>query len=205
MEKDELLTEEKVNEIDVMLRKLAMSRVANGHIKMEFEDVVSELWINVLKIIEKTGKIDFNYIAKASFNKMVDLTRYSMRREDTLYDNDTMSRILPDYVRNSELKFGKNNDAYVFTTSKPENADERIEVLDILNLFEKDSKEYKLVEAWMKILGIIEDENYENLPTKAFDGYIAVEVLGYSGSKSSGYSRCRQKVRNILIEAGYHL
>lgn len=204
MDKNELLTEEVVNELDGMLRKLAMKKIANGHLRMEFEDVVSELWINALKIIEKTGKVDFNYISQASFYKMVDLTRYNMRREATPYDNESLSRILPDNVRNSELKTGK-NDAYVFSTSKMENATERMEILDILNLFEKDSREYKLVEAWMRILGIIEDENYESLPSKAFDGYIAVEILGYAGSKSSGYSRCRQKVRDILRANGYEL
>jgi|GEM_PF-5231609 len=204
MNKKELLTPEIVNSLDIMLRKLAAMKINNGHLRMELEDVVSELWINALGIVERTGKVDFNYIAQASFNKMVDLTRHNIRTEATPYDNESMNHILPEELRNSKLHTGKDNDVYVFSTVKPESVTDRVELLDILNLFDKDSKEYKLVEAWMRILGIIDDGNYEDLPEKAYDGYIAVEVLGYAGSKSNGYARIRQKVRNALIEAGYY-
>lgn len=203
MNNKELLSEETVNALDTMLRKLASKKINNGHLRMDFEDTVSELWINALKIIEKTGKVDFNYIASASFYKMVDMTRHNIRTEATPYDNETLNRVLPEDLRNAQLHTDRKSDTYVFATCKPERADERLELFDILNLFEKDSKEYKLVETWMKILGIIDEGNYEELPTRAFDGYIAVEVLGYAGSKSSGYSKLRQKVRNILTEAGY--
>ena len=158
MNNKELLTEEAVNNIDAMLRRLASMKIKNGHLKMEFEDVVSELWINVLKTIERTGNTDLNYLASASFHKMVDLTRYNVLREATPYDNETMNRILPEELRNSKLYTDKSNDTYVFSTTKPEKVEEKAELLDILNLFEKDSKEYKFVYAWMRILGIIEDE-----------------------------------------------
>ena len=201
----ELLTEEVVNRLDGMLRKLATKKISEGHIIMDLEDVVSELWINALKIIEKHETVDFNYIAQASFYKMVDITRMNIRHEATPYDNDTMDRILPEELRNSKFNSDNSNDTYVFSTAKSERADERMELFDILNLFEKDSKEYKLVETWMRILGIIDDGNHEELPARTFDGYIAIEVLGYAGSKSSGYARVRNRVRETLLAAEYRI
>lgn len=205
MNNKDLLTEENVNRIDNMLRKLANMKINGGHLKMDLEDVVSELWINVLKIIEKTGNLDFNYIAKASLFKMVDLTRYNVAREATPYDTAMLERVAPEEFRNtSDGDTGHKYDTYVFTTCKPQSATERCDLLDILHLFKKDSNEYKFVEAWMRILGILEDVDCMELPERAFDGYIAVQVLGYAGSKSSGYARCRQKVRDALVKAGYY-
>lgn len=206
MNSKELLTEETVNRIDLMLRKLASMKINNGHLRMDFEDAVSELWINVLKIVERTGNVDLNYIASASFNKMVDLTRYNIRREATPYTNENLNQILPEEVRNSQMVTeGRRSDAYIFSTSSYEDVSKRLELVDILNLFEEGSNEYKFVEAWMRILGILEDIDHNELPEKAFDRYIAVDVLGYAGSNSSGYSRVRSRVRRILTEAGYRL
>ena len=58
----------------------------------------------------------------------------------------------------------------------------------------------------MDILGFNENvEHPENLPEKAYDRYIAVEVLHYAGSGSGGYMKLRRKVRERLIENGYKI
>lgn len=206
----ELLTAEAVAHLDSMLRRLAMKRIVNGHLKMDFEDVVSELWINTLGIIERTGKIDFNYIAKASFYKMVDLVRYNVNHEELLFEDSRLERCLPQEIRNTQPKTRESDqenhrDTYIFSTAKFETADEKMKAFEILELFEEGSKEYKYIEAQMKILGIIEVEDVTELPERVVDSWIATEVLGYAGCKSNGYLRLRNKVRQAIKDAGYNL
>lgn len=200
------MTEEVVNYLDTMLRKLAMKRIVNGHLKAEFEDVVSELWINALKIIEDRGEVDFNYIAKASMYKMVDIVRYNVNHESTAIPEDELDRIVPEQVRNAEPSSlgASRSKSYTYTSVKPQLADERVEVMAILDLFEKDSRERTYVETLMKIEGIIEVENPEELPDRAIDSFIA-DLLGYAGCKSNGYGRLKKRVREILTINGYVL
>lgn len=203
------LTEEEVNLLDSMIKKIVSKQINLGKIKCSFEDVVSELWINALQIIEKTQKLDYNYIAKASFYHMVDITRKSVRNECTSYENSFFNQLVS--IDESSKKSGS-KDSYsgeerhtysYFSSSSPESIEDRIVKDEILGLFEEGSKEYNYVKAWMRILGIVDEGNYDELPTKAFDGYIAVDVLGYAASKSNGYARLRDKVRQILIDNGY--
>ena len=84
-----------------------------------------------------------------------------------------------------------------------ESTESKQETLSILDLFEDGSKEKALVKAWMTILGIIDCDDPESLPEKAFDRYIAKDILGYAGSSSNGYMRLRNKVRETLIKNGY--
>jgi hypothetical protein len=208
MKNNSYLTEEEANRLDSMLHKIAYKK--KDTVKMDPEDVISELWINALMTINKKKEanpnwpIDFNYLAAASFKKIVDLVRLSIRKEITSIDVSTLDR--EDSSENASAAAVSSNHVYDLVAHQHiEAVDEKPELMDVLSFFEKGSREYQLVEAWMEILGIIETKNVESLPESAFDGYIATVVLGYSGSKSSGYARIRQKVREVLVMNGYRV
>ena len=202
-------TTEEAEGIDSLIRRIAWSK--RDTIKMNFEDVVSELWINALEIIEKKQEVDHNYIAAASFNKIVDLIRRNIRTEASCYNNEELDRCISidtlndsPSVRHQSSGSGNNVYTYCSNSSHMGRIEETVETLDILSLFDKDSKEYKFTKAWMELLGIIETKDVSSFPeTCAYDRYVAVTILGYASSSSNGYARLRNKVREILRQNGY--
>lgn len=199
------LTNKQVQEIDTMLKKIAFAN-RNKITSVPFEDVVSDLWVNAIGIIEKHGSVEMEYIATSSRYHIVDMIRKSMRREYLPYDpqmfgsmcsvEDRCSKTEDDNSGYVTYQYCSINDGYG-------SAEARQEILSILDLFEDGSKEKALVKAWMMILGIIDCDDPESLPEKAFDRYVAKDVLGYAGSSSNGYMRLRNKVRETLIKNGY--
>lgn len=201
-----LLDEEKTAYLDKMIRGIAWSK--RNTIMMDFEDVVSELWINALEIIEKRQEVNFDYIFKACKYKIVDLVRKNIRTAYLPYDNSEFERCIPIELRNECGNDGNSNQefhSYNYSTSKPISAEGYTEVMSMLDLFTEGTKEFKLVKSWMEILGIIEAEDLQKLPDSAYDRYIAVDILGYASSSSNGYAKLRNKVRDKLIKSGYKM
>jgi hypothetical protein len=196
------LTENESSELDQMIRRIAFKK--KNTIMMDPEDVISELWINSLMVIEKKRyadpewKLDYNYVAAACFKKIVDLVRQNIRKSSVPIDVSLLDR-----EDNSEKAEADSHVYDLVGSQHIDSVEESAEVRDMLSLFEENSKEYKLVKSWMEILGITEANDLSKLPESAFDGYIATVVLGYAGSKSSGYAKIRQKVRNTLVKNGY--
>lgn len=200
------LTQKQVTEIDTMLKKIAFAN-RNVITSVPLEDVVSDLWVNALGIIEKQGSVEMEYIATASKYHIVDMVRKSYRNEYLPYDPSMFGSMCSVEDRTSS-KAEDDNSGYVTyqycsITKGFESTESRQETLSILDLFEDGSKEKALVKAWMMILGIIDCDDPESLPAKAFDRYVAQDVLGYAGSSSNGYMRLRNKVRETLIKNGY--
>lgn len=201
--KNYVLTDEQVKELDKVIRRCVGSK--KDHIRMDFEDVVSELWIMALQIIEKKGALDYNYISASCFNRMVDLARYNYRKQVDSMTEDELDLCIPseERVRSTKTRMSSaERHSYQFSSVKNVSVEENIELLDMLNLFEEGTRERTYLEIWFKIQGVISSE--EELPEKAIDGYIA-EKLGYAGSKSCGYARCRLRVREALVAAGYRV
>ena len=206
---NELLTEEVVKELDKMIRKIAWTK--RNTVVIEFEELINELWLKALDVIEKKGEVDFNYIAKACFYGIVDIVRKNVKNESFPCTNQTFDHCITrdQYHETSSDKAASMVYEYSSVNGKRfENAVERIELEDILNLFdpEDEEKERLYVKTWMDILGFNENlEHPENLPERAYDRYIAVEVLHYAGSGSGGYMKLRNRVREKLIANGYKL
>lgn len=207
VEAKELLTDEVVKELDTMIRKIAMKK--RNTVRIEFDDLVNELWLKALDVIEKKGEIDYNYIAKACFYGIVDIVRKNVKDESFPCPNAKFDFCIP--RDQYEAKSGDKESSNIYDYSsingrRFEEAAERIELEDILNLFDpKDEEKERLyVKTWMDILGLSRNvEHPENLPEKAYDRYIAVEILHYAGSGSGGYMKLRNRVREKLIANGY--
>ena len=204
----ELLTDEVVTRLDEMIRKIAMRK--RNTVVIEYDELVNELWVKALDVIEKRGEIDYNYIAKACFFGIVDIVRRNVKDESFPCTNQTFDQFI---TRDQKQEQNGDHSSAVYTYSsinenRFQDAEQRIIIEDILNLFnpESEQKERAYVKAWMDILGLNESiECPENLPEKAYDRYIAVEVLHYAGSGSGGYMKLRRKVREKLADAGYKL
>ena len=206
---NELLTDEVVKELDTMIKRIAWKK--KDTVVIEFNDLVNELWLKALDVIEKKGEVDFNYIAKACFYGIVDIVRKNVKNESFPCTNQTFDQCITreQYHETSSDKTASMVYDYSSVNGKRfENAIERIELEDILNLFdpEDEEKERLYVKTWMDILGFNENlEHPENLPERAYDRYIAVEVLHYAGSGSGGYMKLRNRVREKLIANGYRI
>lgn len=206
---EQLLTKEVTEELDKMIRRIAYSK--KNTIMMETEDVVAELWIKCLEIINKKGEIDYNYLASACFHGIVDLVRKSVKEEHLPYDNSEFDRCVSIDQYYSSSGEASETHVYVYASTvnhkRFQKAEERMEVEEILSLFDEENeiKERIFIETWMKILGIKETEDVSDLPEKAYDKYIAVDLLGYASSGSCGYGRLKKRVREKLIANGYKL
>lgn len=203
------LNDEVVKELDSMIRRIVYSK--KNTIMMDPEEVISELWIKCLEIINKKGEIDYNYLASACFHGIVDLVRKNVKDDHLPYDNHQFDRCV-----SIEQYYSSSNDVsetqvYVYASTvnhkRFQQAEEKLEVEDILKLFdgEDEEKERTFIETWMQILGIEEIEDESVLPESAFDRFIAVEKLGYASSGSCGYGRLKKRVREKLIANGYKL
>lgn len=206
---EQLLTKEVTEELDKMIRRIAYSK--KNTIMMETEDVVAELWIKCLEIINKKGEIDYNYLASACFHGIVDLVRKSVKEEHLTYNNSEFDRCVSIDQYYSFSGEASETHVYVYASTvnhkRFQEAEERMEVEEILSLFDEENeiKERIFIETWMKILGIKETEDVSDLPEKAYDKYIAVDLLGYASSGSCGYGRLKKRVREKLIANGYKL
>ena len=202
-----ILSAETTKELDGMIRRIVYSK--KNTFVSDPEDVVGELWVKCLEIINKQNKIDYNYLASACFYGIVDIVRKSVKEDHIPYDISGFDRCISvDQLH--QTSGDSETNAYTYASVNPnrfEEAQDKIEVEEILNLFSEkgEEKEKIYVETWMQILGIKEIENVDDLPDKAYDRYIAVEKLGYASSGSSGYGRLKKRVREKLIENGYKL
>lgn len=206
---NELLTDEVVKRLDEMIHKIAWKK--RNTVVIEFDELINELWLKALEVIEKKGEVDFNYIAKACFYAIVDIVRKNVKDESFPCANQTFDYCVTREQYHETSSDHTNNMVYEYSSvngKRFEEATEKIELEDIINLFDpKDEEKERLyVKTWMDILGFNENvEHPENLPEKAYDRYIAVEVLHYAGSGSGGYMKLRRKVRERLIENGYKI
>lgn len=203
-----ILNEVTTKELDTFLRKIAFNK--KNVVMIDTEDLVQEFWLTALETIERLGRIDYGYISKACNNKTVNIVRSNVNKFDYLpFDNSEFERCIDASFRSGK-RSGSSEDAeshtYTFISNSGfETPEERIDLEEILNLFdeETEARERMLINAWMEILGIKEVDDCTKLPESKEDAYIAVEVLGYSGSKSNGYARLRNKVLHKLMENGY--
>lgn len=198
--------EKTTKELDAMIKRIAYSR--KDTYMMDPEDVVTECWIKCLEVIDQTKRVDYGLLSIVCFRHIVNMIRESIKKQHMPTDIRMFDRCVT-----QEQKQSMSADSNEFTTydycsiQRQKSVGEDLEVKEILEMFdsETEQKERKFVETWMEVLGIKESENPEKLPEKAYDRYIAVDVLGYSSSSSCGYARLRLKVRERLIECGYKI
>ena len=206
----ELLTPEVVTELDAMIHKLAYKK--KDTVMIDFEDLVNTLWVKALDVIEKKGEVDFNYIARACLFGIVDIVRQNVKSNSaTQYSNEFFDQCITREQFQSASADHHEGNVYDYSSvsqNRFHRPEEKVELEDILNLFdsEDEEKERQYIKTWMDILGFNENiENPELLPNKAYDRFIAVEILHYAGSSSGGYAKLKNRVKAKLIANGYHL
>lgn len=193
------MTNEQVSNLIAMIGKLVNKK--SHTFVADPDDVKSELLINALQIIEKKGKVDFNYIYKASCYKLVDMIRKSVRQDHISIDVSSFER----FDDSDATPDGESRIESFILQSQFDGYDdpaENVELQEILNLFPKNSQEYAVVEAHYKLAGLIEGEATLD-EVKKIDKYIAIEILGYKSSSSMGYTRVRRNVREAIYKYLY--
>lgn len=206
------LTESQTLEIDKTLRGIACRKqLSYEHFpQLKVEDVVQELWISTLDLINKHGRVDMPLIARAAYQKVVDLVRHEIARPVILIDQSRFEYNGDESAVDSDSSF-----SYVDTEFNKRSiveADQYTELNEILNLFEKGSKAEKLLKLVAQyfcnvddVRGQAEDEDYEELKVRQ-DNYFwnwVAKKIGYANSSSSGFQKVRWQVRWGLKEAGY--
>lgn len=194
------LSDEEVKALDTMIRKLVYKKKGAGKIpfQMSVEDVVSEMWITAMEVINKKGSVEMNLIAIACLCRLVDLTRAYVRRPCVAIDPSRFSYLLGE-EDSIEHKVDGSRAVGELLTSKLEQPGENLPLDDILNLFEKDSKEYKFVKLMIGASGA-RVESPEDAPDScAVDGFVAMK-MGYASVSSNGYKRVRSRVRETIRE-----
>ena len=188
------ITEEQTTNLMNMIGKL-VTRKSHTFVD-DPEDVKMELLLNALKIIKKSGKVDYNYIYKASCYKLVDMIRSSVRRDHISIDISSFERYDDDDAspesKVEDFVTSINFDGY-------DDPIENIELNEILNLFPEGSQERMVVDAHFKLAGLIKGEADLD-DVRKIDKYIAIDILGYASSSSMGYVRVRSNVRNAIAK-----
>ena len=198
--------EKTTRELDAMIKRIAYGR-KNTYIA-DPEDVIAECWIACLEVIEKNHSVDYGLLSIVCIRKIADIVRKSIAKEHMPTDIRMFDRCITQEQKQSMSAYSNEFTTYSYCSIQRQKAvEEDLEVNEILEMFDAktEEKERKFVESWMKILGIKEAQKDEVIPDKAYDRFIAVDVLGYAGSSSCGYARLRLKVRKKLIANGYRV
>ena len=205
------LTNEQTLAIDNMLRKIAMKKryqYETFSSRLEFEDILQELWIKALEIIERQQRVDMNLIAKAAYDKVVDLVRAQIRRPSVSIDTMSLEWNGDDSKdNNSEYTYMCGLEGFSSKITSPDEAAESSDAINrMLDLFDKDSKERKMLEILIKINCDLEDVDASEFSDLygygRCDSWIA-KKLGWAGSGSSSYQKCRNRLQAKLVEAGF--
>lgn len=206
-----LLTNEQTLAIDEMLRKIAMKKRYQYETlssRLEFEDILQELWVKALEIIDRLQRVDMNLIAKAAYDKIVDLVRAQIRRPSVGIDPSSLEWNGDDSKdNNSEYTYLCGLEGFSSKIISPDEAAESSDAINrMLELFEENSKERRMLELLIKI-----NIDIENTDPNEFadlygygrcDSWIA-KKLGWAGSGSSSYQKCRNRLQAKLVEAGF--
>ena len=207
------LSEQETLAIDALIRKIAAKKfhTYQTNSNLSFEDVVQELWLKALEVCEEKQRCDLPLIAKCCYDKLVDLIRAAIRRPSTSVDPMRFE------YNGEEGEVSSDSDyAYISTefntNSKFLSAESYSEFLDIINIFEKGTREREYIElvACYFCGAEFDRAKYEDFSDcigrqdNYFNSWIA-KKLGFVGATSRGYQMVRWAVRNKLTELGYNL
>ena len=182
MAKEMVLTNEQVERINELIWKIVWKKKKAGKFVDDVEDAHAECWVAVMEAIQRKGEVDYNYLASTCFNRLVDMVRKSVKNQFSTMDVSMFERIADSESRSNGT--AKNSDSdydtYEILTSRQERVEEHAELMGILDLFEGE------------------------VPDRAIDNWVA-KILGYASSKSGGYAKLRDRVRNVIVAAGYYI
>ena len=207
MAKEMILTDEQTERLDSMIWKIVWKKKKDGSYSNDVEDMHAECWIAAMEAIQKKGELDFNYVASACMYRIVDVVRKNVRQQFTTIDIQQFDRMVDSDSRCDGMAKDSQSDfdTYDFVCARQEKVEEHIELMSLLDLFKdrEDPREGKYVELHMIAHGIINSNEYGEVPERAIDNWVA-KNLGYAASKSGGYAKLRDRVRNVIVAAGYY-
>lgn len=212
------MTNSEALKVDSMLRKIARKKFHQFETlssRVDYEDVVQELWLKALDIFSRYPEMSFEdkrkMIAKASFDKIVDIVRYEARRPSISIDPSRFDR--EDERDSGESKSENNSKRYIDldTRSRIDSQLDVVEVKEILDLFEEGSKQRRYIELMISYFCDLDseffnsNEDYSSMEggqSNNWNSWVARQ-LGFGGASSSGYQRIRYSVRAKLAQSGY--
>lgn len=197
---------------------------------LDFDDLKNELWYKALKVLEKTGDYNLDYVAVSCYNYATDLYRKAERKlsrfvssdvKDYLYSRDGFFDFYDGSFDENDIptptstnRFNKEahlmNMGSKFLSENNEDYSSSVIINDILKLFSRDSKEYMFVRLLALYFDIPLSDNerdgwrFEDFFSRDRYENSMAKALGFANDTSSGYRSLRARVRNTLTEHGFH-
>lgn len=205
------ISEKEAIAIDDMLRKIAMKKRSQWETlssRLDFNDIVQELWINAMDVIDKKGRVDMDLIAHASFQKLVDLIRKEIRRPSISIDESTLEWT-GDRESGAAHSYESSEAEGIY--SKLISPSEFSEIREMLSLFEEGSKHRKFLELAISYFTPeastlkFEEVDFSEMKDSQdnyWTSWIAHQ-LGYANACSGGFQKVRNQVQAKLAQCGY--
>ena len=202
------LSKSDFEQLNGMIRGISLKY--KGWYGCTFDDIYELCWEKALTIIHNGG-YDFDLICQCCYNGVSDLMKSLRRRQDKQFscDTDIMDTAL--YGGSSESEYHEDepvslgvlrwnpdfNSTYEIGKVNQGNVDFR----ELLNLFEKGSKEWK----WLYLVAIrmgcieVSTEVYDRLFTNKHSIDFEVSaLLGYKHQSYTGYRRIKKRVQETV-------
>lgn len=174
---------DRLNELTPIVKGIAY-RNAYKFTRFDVEDLIQEIWINVLKEESKhIEPLDLNLVAVIGFRTISRLLRYEKIR----------SNVIPveDPVEFNPQTYNENEDVL----------DDQLLLKKLFQLYPQDTKEgtylrYLATKANIADFGFRPNSTYKDGFT---DGELA-KILGYTGTHHSGYQKLKKEIKQILLD-----
>lgn len=183
-------SEERFEVVNDIITGISRRKADKFFNRLTSEDIAQELWIVIIEKEKSLGKeLDLDLIAKICYDEINGMIRKSLRQKRANKMTDASYEELEEMGYEFPID-GRSND--------PADCNSLI-IRDIINLFEVGSKERYYLEYWatsVDILnaGITGDGKYQD----GFTEKDLADKLGYASSRSGGFIRLRNKVRESV-------
>ena len=186
---EQTLKPEQFEALDDMIYKICLKKKRRYEdCKIDFDDAYQEAWVKALQVIDDCGgDVNLSLIASCIYNKIEDLCRYQFRRINQVPVDQADLENTPDGVYHGTM-----------VAFNPDELETNISIEEIMNLFEKDSKEYEFVEMIAAKVGVVETKDELLEFFKGLEHSLRMEMawaLGYASSSSSGFRGVEWRVR----------
>lgn len=201
---------ELTNEEFMKLNKMCIgiARRRQGWSRLTAEDLTDDLWIKAMELIRSNkscanqGTINFKWIGRCLWNKVIDICRSAKRTNDRQF---AATEFMDAFVKEMSSDTAKKTGSPLFE----DDHDSAVNIQAILNLFVPGSREHQYVRLVALHVGAgdclgkakFKEKRNEIFGDKRMELEVAVR-LGYASDTSNGYRNLRSRVRKSIVEAG---
>ena len=158
------------------------------------DDLAMDLWIKAIEILETTNEVNFSWIGRCLWNKVIDLCRADKRIADKQFAAEYIDPICQEADEVNPME----------PVLVREDLDSGANIRDILDLFEEGSRERRYVELIALYTGSPRSGKGKIFDESRMELQVAMK-LGYASDTSSGYRNLRNRVRLRIAESGLGL